>query len=323
MIRKLLWLAGGMLLLWVFNLGRLILVFWAGKQYGEHFAIDVLHPYIGLVLFVLGIGIMMLCIRPLGLRIGNESRVPGTPTVVRGAGAATKQGQKHSLAVPRVYLAVVLVLVLGIIVGFSNVGLQSYNLVADVSGAPKLDSYIADPVTPVGWTSRYEATFDWAAPAVRRGLRLESLRALLPASAVTCRPGPTSSPTSSTLRISSPLRPSVSSSATSSTATRWPTSQTSVWPGGITGQAMAYTSQQYGSWSIVYWILPVKNGSSTTYERIVLYVQNQHGVVAQATNAQQAGITQADRRPRVRQLEAGRGSPERRFPGGLRPGDDP
>ena len=28
--------------------------------------------------------------------------------------------------------------------------------------------------------------------------------------------------------------------------------------GGVTGQAMSYTSRQYGSWSIVYWILPVK-----------------------------------------------------------------
>ena len=61
-------------------------------------------------------------------------------------------------------------------------------------------------------------------------------------------------------------------------------------PGGITGQALAYTSQQFGSWSIVYWILPVKRGASTVYERVVLYVQNQHGVIAQATAEQQAGI---------------------------------
>ncbi len=33
-------------------------------------------------------------------------------------------------------------------------------------------------------------------------------------------------------------------------------------PGGITGQAMSYTSQQFGSWSIVYWIVPVKMGQS-------------------------------------------------------------
>jgi hypothetical protein len=37
---------------------------------------------------------------------------------------------------------------------------------------------------------------------------------------------------------------------------------------------MSYTSQQYGSWSIVYWIVPVKAGQSTSYERVVLYVQN-------------------------------------------------
>ena len=45
--------------------------------------------------------------------------------------------------------------------------------------------------------------------------------------------------------------------------------------GGVTGQAMSYTSQQYGSWSIVYWIIPVKMfGGATNYERMVLYVQN-------------------------------------------------
>ena len=39
--------------------------------------------------------------------------------------------------------------------------------------------------------------------------------------------------------------------------------------GGVTGQAMSYTSQQYGSWSIVYWIIPVKmdDGSTSTSGR--------------------------------------------------------
>ena len=77
LIRKVLWLVGGMLLLWAINLGRLTLVFWAGQHFGEHFAIDVLHPYIGLVTFTLGVAIMILCIRPMGLRIGNEGRVTG------------------------------------------------------------------------------------------------------------------------------------------------------------------------------------------------------------------------------------------------------
>ena len=51
--------------------------------------------------------------------------------------------------------------------------------------------------------------------------------------------------------------------------------------GGITGQSMSYTSQQFGSWSIVYWIVPVKMDTGTTsFERVVLYVQNSgQGVV--------------------------------------------
>ena len=69
--------------------------------------------------------------------------------------------------------------------------------------------------------------------------------------------------------------------------------------GGITGQTLAYTSQQFGSWSIVYWILPVKSGTSTSYERVVLYIQNRHGLVTEsgpgtgATSGQLAGTRSA------------------------------
>jgi len=289
LIRKILWLLGGMVLLWVLNLGRLVLVFWAGQRYGEHFAIDVLHPYIGLVLFALGIGIMILCIRPIGLRIGHESTVPAVVTASEKPAVDMKQGQKHDLAVPRVYVALALVLVLGIIVGFSNVGLQSYNLVEDVSGAPKLASYIADPVTPVGWTSSYETTFNWAAPLFGEGSvwnRYELYPGL-----------------GGDLQARTDIVADVVDTPDLEAFAAFGIEQcyqfhgyalanvTNVsLPGGITGQAMAYTSQQYGSWSIVYWILPVKTGSTTTYERIVLYVQNQHGVIAQITHGQQAGV---------------------------------
>ena len=288
--RKLLWLAGGMLLLWVFNLARLTLVFWAGKEYGEHFAIGVLHPYIGLVLFVLGIAIMIACIRPMGLRIGNQES-PGRAAF--GAAAASEapgQGKKQRMAVPRVYLAVVLVLVLGVIVGFSDVGLQTYNLVADVSGAPKVVSFIDNPVTPIGWTSRYESTFNWAAPLFGED-SIWNRYELYPAFG-------------GDLQAKTDVVADVIDTPDLQTFAAFGIEQcyqfhgyslanvTNVGlPGGITGQAMAYTSQQYGSWSIVYWILPVKNAGRTFYERVVLYVQNQHGIVAEATRGQQAAIT--------------------------------
>ncbi len=36
-IRKTLWLLGGMVLLWAINVGRITLIFWAGREEGEHF----------------------------------------------------------------------------------------------------------------------------------------------------------------------------------------------------------------------------------------------------------------------------------------------
>ena len=289
-VRKLLWLAGGMLLLWVLNLGRLILVFWAGKEYGEHFAINVLHPFIGLVLFVLGIGVMILCIRPFGLRIGYEGKVWGAASAEPAVAQQVRaNGHKHNLAVPRVYLALALVLVLGIIVGFSNVGLQSYNLVADVSGTPKLASYITDPVTPVGWTSRYEATFKWAAPLFGEQ-SIWNRYELYPSVG-----GDLQARTDVVADVID--TPDLQAFAAFGIEQCYQfhgyslaNVQNVSLPGGVTGQALAYTSQQYGSWSIVYWILPVKTGTTTTYERVVLYVQNQHGVVSKVASGQQAGV---------------------------------
>jgi exosortase/archaeosortase family protein len=170
-IRKVLWLLGGMILLWIINLGRITLIFWTGQHFGEHFAIDVLHPFIGLITFTIGVGIMILCIKPFGLRLGTDGKAfresigsmpdPGEPKPKPKGGRAA--------AVPKVYLAVCIVLILGIFVGFSNVGLQTYNLVANVAGESKLASFVDTPVVPIGWTSRYETTYTWAEPLFGEG----------------------------------------------------------------------------------------------------------------------------------------------------------
>ena len=193
------------------------------------------------------------------------------------------------MAVPKVYLAVTLVLLLGIITGFSNVGLQTYNLVADVSGAPKVISFINDPVTPVGWTARYQTTFKWAAPLFGEqsvwnryelypgvGGDLQA-RTDIVADVI-------DTPDLQTFAAFGVEQCYQFHGYSLANVTQMPLA------GGITGQSLAYTSQQFGSWTIVYWILPVKRGASTVYERVVLYVQNQHGLIAQATSGQQAGI---------------------------------
>jgi exosortase/archaeosortase family protein len=280
-LRKVLWLAGGMLILWIINLGRITFIFWAGKTWGEHVAIDILHPFIGLVTFSLGVLLMIVTIRPLGMRIEVGGR---TDTATPTAAPPTQDlKSKIALAVPRVYGAIVIVIVVAIILGVSNVGLSSYNLVADASGEPRLLSYQSAPAAPVGWTPYLIDQFDWAKPlfgdtsAWNRysldGSKVGDLQASVPVIADV---------------IDSPDLESFSAYGVEACYQFHGYSLSDVAQvnlgGGITGQALSYTSQQYGSWSIVYWIVPVKSGTSTIYERVVLYVQNTgRGVRTSAT----------------------------------------
>ena len=65
---------------------------------------------------------------------------------------------------PKVFLAVAAVVLSALVIGASNVGLRTYNLVAGVAGQAKLTAYIQGPVAPPGWSSQYETTYGWAKP---------------------------------------------------------------------------------------------------------------------------------------------------------------
>lgn len=292
LIRKLLWLLGGMVLLWAFNLGRITLIFWTGQHFGEHFAIAVLHPFIGLVLFTLGVVVMILCIKPFGLHLsigGGKTLDSRGETPMRLEDQTSKFKVPHPMAVPKVYLAICVVLVFGILVGFCNVGLQTYNLVANVAGESKLVSYINGPVTPIGWTSRYETTFTWAEPLFGEGSTWNRYE-------LTPRTGGDLHANTDVIAdvIDTPQLETFSAYGVEQCYQFHGYSLANVTQvalgGGITGQTLSYTSQQYGSWSIVYWIVPVEQGSTTVYERVVLYVQNEHGIVTQVGSGDQAGI---------------------------------
>ena len=82
-VRKILWLLGGMGPAWAINLGRITFIFFAGKEWGEPVAIHVFHPFVGLVTFSLGVVVMLLLIKPLGMRItvGENRAEPDSPSV--------------------------------------------------------------------------------------------------------------------------------------------------------------------------------------------------------------------------------------------------
>src|SRR5262249_11405111 len=58
--RKLLWLAVGLAVTWTMNIGRLAMLLYVGNRWGEGPAIDVLHPYLGLLTFSLGVLLMII-----------------------------------------------------------------------------------------------------------------------------------------------------------------------------------------------------------------------------------------------------------------------
>jgi exosortase/archaeosortase family protein len=294
-VRKVLWLVGGIVLLWAINLGRIAFIFFAGKEWGESVAINVFHPFIGLVTFSLGVLAMILLIKPLGMHItiGEDRPVvvaPAGPAPVPslfGDQPAAPPKSKVALAVPKVTLAVVAVVVAALVLAVSNVGLRTYNLVAGVAGQAKLFSYVHYPSAPPGWIAQYDTTYSWAKPLF--GDTSVWNRYILRANG----PGP--------LRTNVPVVADVINTPDLSSFSAYgvencytfhgyqlaDVAQVSL-SGGITGQAMSYTSQQYGSWSIVYWIVPVKEtGGATNYERVVLYVQNsgQGAVVKGLTTA--------------------------------------
>jgi exosortase/archaeosortase family protein len=267
-LRKVVWLLSGMLLLWMINLGRIIFIFWSGQMWGEHVAINILHPFIGMVTFSIGVVVMLLMMRPMGLHIEV-----GTPQGSALDAPQTTRKAVGSPAVPKVLMAVVVALVAALVLGVTNFGLRSYNLVATASGEPRLTAYIDQPVVPTGWSVLLTDTYDWAKPLFGTS-SVWNRYLLLPTGAGTLH---------TNVKVVADVinTPDLASFGAYGIENCYQfhgyaladVAQVGL-PGHITGQAMSYTSQQFGSWSIIYWIVPVKNGSTTSYERVVLYVQN-------------------------------------------------
>lgn len=275
-LRKTVWLVGGLLLLWALNISRLLFIFWVGRTWGEHMAINVFHPFLGLVLFNLGVLFMILLLRPFGLRIGGFDRQPAAPAPASGEAAAT------TLAVPRILSAVAVVAALGITLGVNNSTLRSYDLVANAAGEPKLVSYSDNPAAPNGWRASYITSFDWAKPMFgqsstwrRYGYAEAGFGGDLHSSV------PVVADVVNTNKLSSFSAYGVEACYRFHGYSLRDVGQVRL-GGGVTGEALSYSSKKDGDWTIVWWIWPTKFGDTTHYERVILYMLNTTGGYVQA-----------------------------------------
>ena len=80
----------GLALLWATNILRLLLIFWVGQKFGEQFAVGILHPVAGLVIFCFGVLLMLAILKPFGLRLADFGSVPRPEH--RSVGAAPADG---------------------------------------------------------------------------------------------------------------------------------------------------------------------------------------------------------------------------------------
>ncbi len=151
---KILWLAAGTTFLFAVNVGRILLVLGAGRIWGEHFAIDILHPLIGLAM-ILGATVVMLIWLPhfqlsLGLGAGNGSPRKAKPRTAR------------TLAVRRGRIPLAVLAVVSLVGMFANAGMSRFELLAFGLGPSRLSptSVASAPVN--GWILSEVATYTWA-----------------------------------------------------------------------------------------------------------------------------------------------------------------
>jgi exosortase/archaeosortase family protein len=275
LLRKSAWLLSGLPLLWAINLGRMLFIFWVGKEWGETIALDVFHPFIGLVTFSAGVTFWALSHKWLGLRIRGFSSNPSPP-----AGGAPKHANyaRAAVAVPAIAAATIVVVIASVVVGIGDNNLKAYNLIENAVGQPRLVSFLLTPARVPGWTSAFDQEFTngepefgptslWYRYLYRQTSNTAPFRSSVPVFADV---------------INAPGIAGFSAFTIQDCYTfhGWDERGTvdENLGGGIVGQALSYDSTQYGDWSLVYWIWPV-NGtagepSASRYERVVLYVQD-------------------------------------------------
>jgi exosortase/archaeosortase family protein len=263
-LRKVLWLAGGMAFLWLINVGRLVFIFWAGQIWGEQFSINVLHPVVGLFLFSLGVLVMIVALKPFGLRIGMVNPPSGGEAFV----------PKAKPAVDRITPAFALVAVCALLLSVVDSGLKQYDIVANAAGEAKLASYSQYPASPAGWAPNFYTSYTWARPYFGDGSTwYRFIYSEVSPHAALGSSLPITSDVINTTNLASFSAFGVQACYQFHGFLLRDASEIT-FQGGIKGQALSYTSGRHGDWSMVWWIWPVKSKGATHYERITLYIED-------------------------------------------------
>ena len=165
LLRRVVWLAAGLVLVGALNVARIDLIFIAGALMGESFAIDVLHPVAGIIVFGVG-GLAMLGIAPFfGLRIPAPPRTTAPATQPRPAIDPPSAGHRaRRVRVPtlRVAAPMAVGLVLAVMLAVPDGSFAHYDSLVDAFGSPTLGAIDPNGLTVAGWQAEPSSSFDQA-----------------------------------------------------------------------------------------------------------------------------------------------------------------
>ena len=271
--RKALWLVSGAMLVWVLNVVRILVIFWSAGQWGERVAIDGFHPYVGLVVFNLAVLIMVVLLRPFGLRMGAERSVVGIDELQ--SPPPPKIPKRTHRPRPVAAFACVGVLALG--VGAYNGQLRDYDRIADSLGSPRLANFASSLEHPTGWTVNQTDTYDWSKRFFGSESTWNRYMYLY------------GGDTTSGLQANIPITVDVIETPDRAALSAYGIEQCYTFHGhsisgrqsvdlgnGLVGGMLTWSSDDdKTTWTTLYWHWPIKSETGTEYERVTLVMNDQ------------------------------------------------
>jgi exosortase/archaeosortase family protein len=276
-ISKLLWLFAGLILIWALDIARILVIFGAGRVAGEAFALDVLHPFIGLLFFDAGVVGMLVLAPRFGLHLRGAGAFRQRATALRARAAVASLRVKR--AVPRARVAIALLVLAALAAGLANLRMQQFELLANDLGPPRLHSFTVAEASVAGWSVRKTDTIAWAARYFGSDASWDryTYAGLQPTGPPTRAVAP-----HITLDVVS-TSDLATFSAYGITACyqfhgyQIQTLKTVDLGAGVTAHTIAYRTDAGLQWTAVYWEWPVEGTHGQRYERMVLNVTTAAG----------------------------------------------
>ena len=158
--RRLLWFAVGFVVVWLFNLLRVVALVAAARAFGRDVAIDLLHPVAGILALNLAFLLMVLALRPLGLRLRPLRKPARSDTPLAWKATEEELARTPSRLRRRLVPLVAAVAVFAAANGQLTTLVHAY----DNSGTPTVASFGDSQLVSRGWSAEKLLTIDWAKP---------------------------------------------------------------------------------------------------------------------------------------------------------------